>query len=331
MAKSRKEMKKMGKNSTKFLFTALLSVFLITLCSCAGGKSISKQTQTLEVGATNTIENIADFTLVKIVSGDKVEATMPDGIYYTNNNSEEQFIDVVLDYTNKTPESIVSNNVAIITAKSSKGTTYQSALYAVETNGNKYVSKYESIAPLATVRLHCAVSVPKTETEFMVYLNFGSDIYSYDYNINSNVSNAVSLLRGGIIDVPDYGRAVFKGTKYTDDLLPANTSSSYNHYQVDNSSNTYLVAEFEVTNLLSSAKKIEEMISAKAIYSGKYTYSGFVVMLSNDARGFDSGFYNIEPLSKRQVYVLIEVPKTVSNTDFQLEVIFNNQEYIYAK
>lgn len=331
MAKCRKEMKRMKKYSTQLLFVTLLSVILFTFCSCTGGNSVFEQPKPLEVGTVHSIEDTADFTLVKIVSGDKVQATMPDGIYYTNNNSAEQFVDVVLDYTNKTSENIVCDDVAVITAKSTGGTTYKSALYAVETDGNKYISKYESIAPLATVRLHCAVSVPKTETELKISLNFGSEIYTYDYNTNYNVSNAVTLSLGGTIDVPDYGKAVFKGTKYTDDLLPTNTSSSYRHYQVDNSSNTYLVAEFEVTNLLSSAKKIEEMISAKAVYAGKYTYSGFVVMLSDDAKGFDSGFYNIDPLSKRQVYILIEVPKTVSTSDFQLQVVFNNQEYTYTK
>ena len=326
----------MRKRFKQIICVALCFIMLFVLASCGKTGNIvssltSKKTTTpLTVGTLNQIENVADFSLIKIISSDKVQATMPGGLYYTTNNSSEQFVDIVLDYTNKSSQSITCDKIAVLKAESANGTAYTSALYAIETEGNQYVSQYESIAPLSTARLHCAVSVPKTETTLKISLEFDTVIYTYDYTVNSNVSNAITLPVGGLIDVPDYGKLIFKGTRYTDDLLPTNTSSSYRHYQIDNTANTYLVAEFEMTNYLANSKQIRDMISATAIYSGKYNYDGFVVMLEDDGTGFDSGFYNIDPLTTRRVYYLIEIPKTVCGTDYQLQVIFNNQEYVFT-
>lgn len=122
---------------------------------------------------------------------------------------------------------------------------------------------------------------------------------------------------------------MFNGIEYTDDLLPSNTSGAYSHYDIDNSSNTYLVAKFDITNYMSSEKDCDTFIGIKALYLDKYTYTGFVVVEDDDGKGFSS-YEDISPLSTRHFYYLIEVPKTVVENDVTLTISFNGKEYTYT-
>lgn len=324
------------KKVKKILVAALCVCMVAALAACGGnegsngGSPLQKNEETPLVLATpNTVENYADFTLFKISTTKKVEGSVGGGIYYENQNSGETYVDVVIDITNNGAAAISSNDIVVVSAKNAAGAEYGCNLYAVETNNATYVSQFENIAPLSTVRLHCAISVPETETDLKIKLAVNGSEYTYDYKLGADVSNARAINAGETIEEADFATMVFKGIEYTDDLLPSNTSGSYRHYEIDNTSNTYLVAKFDITNYTSGDKKCDTFMGVKATYMDKYTYTGFVVVEDEDGKGFDQ-YEQVSPLTTRQFYYLIEVPKTVSSNPAKLTISFNGQEYIYA-
>ncbi len=327
------------KTAKKLFVIVLCLCMIMALAACGGNggeggsengtaKEEAKGTP-LVVATKNSVENYADFTLFKIETAKKVTASVGGGIYYENKNSGETYVDMILDITNTSAAAIQSGDIVSVSAKSAAGTEYLCNLYAVETNNATYLSQYESISPLTTVRLHCAVSVPETETALTVKLAVNGSEYTYDYKVNEIVNSAKEIKAGDTVDEADFATMVFKGIEYTDDLLPSNTSGSYRHYEADNSANTYLVVKFDITNYASNEKECDTFAGVKATYMDKYTYTGFVVVEDEDGKGFSS-YESISPLVTRHFYYLIEVPKTVAENEVELTISFNGNEYIFT-
>lgn len=286
-------------------------------------------TTELALAAPYTVEDYAQFTLFKVSTTENVTASLAARYYYENTTEGETFVDMILDWTNTSTQAISSSNVLTASATNSSGTVYTNCLYAVETNNASYMSQYEDIAPLSTVRLHCAVSVPESETDLTLKLNIQGTEFAFDYTVGNTEVNASVLAIGDTVEAEDFAALVFNGIEYTDDVLPSNTSGSYSHYTVDNASNTYLVVRFAVTNYQSAAKDCDTFIGVKATYMDKYTYTGSVVVEADDGKGF-SAYESISPLSTRQFYYMIEVPKTVTENEVALTISFNGQEYTYT-
>jgi hypothetical protein len=246
-----------------------------------------------------------------------------------NSKAGETYVDVVFDLTNAGTVDVRCDKLFTLTATNAAGTAFACKTFAAETNGGSYLSQYSSIAPLATSSVHCAISVPEAETSLTLTMEMNGQKYTYDYTMGTTISNAKAVQVGGTLEATDFATVVFKGIEYTDDLLPSNTSGYYRHYPISNASNSYLVAKFDFTNYSATAKDCDEFMGLKATYMDKYTYSGFVVVEEEDGKGFSS-YEGIAPLTTRQAFYLIEVPKTVMTNDVTLTIIFNNQEYTYT-
>lgn len=284
-------------------------------------------TETLTLAEKQSIEETVDFTLFKVFSSKKVTGSMGGGIYYENKNDGETYVDMILDWTNTSAETVRSDEIATVYAEGADGTRYERCLYVVETDNGTDVSQYESIAPLSTARLHCAVSVPESEEELTLHLLIGDKEYTYAYTMGKVDSTAKTIQLGDALGDESYATLTYVSMEYTDDVIPSNTSRSYTHYSIDNPDNTYLLVKFDVTNYQSTGKRCDTFIGLKARYLDKYTYTGSVVVEDTDGRGF-SGYDNIEPLTTRHLYYKIEVPKAVTENPVQLTLSFAGQEYL---
>lgn len=285
--------------------------------------------EVLAVGKSYSVADYADFTLFKIETAEKLAGSMGSSISYKPADGNV-YVDMVLDITNTGTTAVSTDDIVVLTGSTAAGTQYAQVTYAIETDNGTRISTYDNIAPLAKARLHCGLSVPKTETAVSLTLSVNGTLYTYEYTLGVLENNAIALTVGAPVEVADYATMVFKGTEYTDDLLPSNTSGWYTHYEVDDpTSNTYLVAKFDVTNYQSSAKDCDTFVSVKATYMDKYTYTGFVVMEDTDGEGFSS-YGSIDPLATRHLFFLIEVPKSVSSNPAALTIVFGGQEYSFT-
>lgn len=283
----------------------------------------------LSLGETNEVEDYLEFSLFKITTTKKVTALMGDEIYYEAPNSNESYVDIVLDVKNCSNVSLSTEELLEVSATDSDGTTFDNVLYAIETNDNTYISKYETISPLSRARFHCAIALPDSEETLTLTLSIKGESFACEYGMGDVVRNAPALSEGELLEAEDYATMRFHGIDYTNDLLPTDTSGAYSHYQIDNASNTYLAVKFDITNYQSIAKEEHTFVGMTAQYMGKYNYTGFAVVEDTDGKGF-STYEEIDPLTTRYFYYLFEVPKTVIEHEVELTIAFNGQEYTYT-
>lgn len=311
----------------KKIITLFLIAFLsLGLTACGDSGSSSNE---LTLNTPNSVENYADFELVKIQTTDTVRASLGNSGGYTSFVDGNVYVDIILDYTNTSTESLSCDEAITIKAKGASGTEYEDFLYAVETDNLTSIETYANLIPQSTARLHCAIAVPQTETEVNVTLNVNGSAYTCNYKLSDTISNITPINVGETIEIEDFAKMTFKGVSYTDDVLPSMAGNGgYTHYQIDNSSNTYLVAQFDITNYQSSQRDAETFLSTKAKFMEKYNYTGYVVVEDEDGKGFSS-WEDIDPLTTRSFYCLIEIPKTVAESDLELTINFGGQEYIY--
>ena len=134
---------------------------------------------------------------------------------------------------------------------------------------------------------------------------------------------------GATLEETDYATFRCNSVSYTDDLLPSNVDGVYTHYEIDDPNSTYLVVQYDITNLQGSGKALDSFVGVTAVYMGKYTYTGFTVMEDEDGAGFTS-YSDIAPLTTRRLYCLIKVPKSVTENEVTLTLFFHGKEYVYT-
>lgn len=307
----------------------LAASMMFSLSACGGGEEAPAVTE-MSLETVYSVEEYIDFTLKKISTTDLIAAPLGNGGGYTNDSEGETYIDVLFEVTNTSAETINSDDLMVFTAKNAEDAIYSGDLYAVETDNSTYVSSWEDINPKETVRFHAAVSVPKDEADLALNFSVNGEQFTIPYFTGDIVRNAEELDVDSVIESEDYATLTFKGIEYTDDVLPSDISSWYNHYEIDNPSNTYLVVKYDIMNLQSTAKKAETFVGVNAIYMNKYNYDGFLVVEETDRTGFNSDWEEIAPLTERHFYHLIEVPKSVIENPVELTIYFDGEEYIYA-
>lgn len=122
------------------------------------------------------------------------------------------------------------------------------------------------------------------------------------------------------------------GTEFSQDVIPPTPATFYSHYQVKDTTNTYLVVKLDMKNISTISLHADDNISLKAICDGKYEYTGFSTLLAQDNSDFDyTNITSIAPLTKRTLYYLIEMPKDISVDDKDIEIQLSayQDKYVY--
>lgn len=282
----------------------------------------------LELETSYEVPDYTEFTLVSITTTDKVTSSM-DGSFYYPSDDGKIYVDVVFDLTNTGTEAIDIDDFMSLTAVNSSGTSYPCGLYCIESDGMTDLDTWGEITPLASTRFHAAVAVPDSETKLTLDFDIGGSPFTYEYETGQSIKKTIELHPGDVIENENYASMEFLDYEFTEDLLPPNTSGYYRHYQVDDTNSIYLVLKFNVTNYQATSKDIDTFIGVGTTFADKYKYTGFVVQEDEDGRGFSS-YDNIDPLTSAKLYYLIEVPKTVMDKSFAVNIVFDKQEYTFS-
>lgn len=304
-----------------------LMILFICMFLCVGCGGEEK-----EVIPTNTMSIIDEegisFDVAKIETTNKIKSSMEGSLYYSNDDTSKVYIDMVLEVTNNTEKEIECDELFEVQAKSSNGIQAASVMFLKESDGYSNISTYESLMPLEKARVHIAISVLEAEKEHKIELKANNEVYKYEYTLNDMVGDYQKITKEQVIEHENVSKITLKDVTYTSDLLPQDTSGAYRHYPIDSEENIYLCINFEITNLGSTEKEIDKFMALKAIYDQTYEYNGFMVVEDEDFKGFSS-FEDIAPLTTRNCYMLIEVPKVVQEKALQLKIFMNGQDYIY--
>ncbi len=327
----------------KIRLLPLTLLILLLLSACGGTESSENEVTTTAPVVTTTVstppetvlqlgttysEPDAEFSLFKIVTSDRVTASMDSSYFYENMLEGEVFVDVVFDVVNLSSEPLRGNAVMQAVAAAPDGTQFGRVLYAFETNNNTYVMESAELAPQTSGRLHCAVSVPETVSELSLRFTVGDEIYTRAYQLHSTVREDLVLELSEPVIADGFATLTLTSFGYADDVLPVNTSGDYRHYPVASPENTYLTLYMVIHSHQESAKREDSFVKVKARYPDGSTYEGMIVVVDRDGKGFSQGTA-VMPETDTVCCYLIEVPKAAAEETVELTIVFNGNEYVF--
>lgn len=318
--------------------TALIlsAAFLFCLFGCGadtknteqGNTKISDEQIPIEIENTKIVDDYAEITLRKVFTASKVGSLFSNNCSLELLSGEKRCIDCIFDVKNLSGSSIMSDELLSVTAKSFYGTEYNADIFAVEENG--FLNSYSELRPNSKYTMHVAVSIPDSEIEFTLLINVNGQIFTIAYNVNDILRKAIPLTEGQTIGDEEYAKLKLNGVEFTNSVVPTHPGDYFTYYEVENTSNTYMVVKMSITNYQSSGKEADELVYAKARFSEKYEYNGFIV--KENSAGDDLEQYGqIDPLEEANMYLIIEVPKSVVESTYEISLMFNNQEYLINK
>ena len=321
----------------RFLPAVVLVMLMLGLSACGATVEaevtplVTVQTEvtarSFGLGEPQTVGNTV-FTLFKISTTDRVASTMNPNLFYENTAEGESFVDVIFDVTNCGTEPLSSEDLIQAVATLPDGTICKNALYLLETYRNTQLAQNATLEAGESGRFHCAISVPMAGSMTKLRFTVGDSLYEIDYKLNTTVRDAVLLQVDETVTVEQYASLTFRGIEYTDDLLPKDTSGTYRHYPVADSSNTYLVVRLTLTNLQESAKRENTFVQLKAHYTDGSVYNGMLLVEDADGRGF-SEYDALVPEQATDCCYLIEVPKAQTESAVEITIIFAEKEYVF--
>lgn len=324
----------------KRLFAILLSfIICFGFVACSNknqattenpGAEVSESTNAtaLELDTEYTSEDYAKFRMRSVLSTDKVVASMGSSITYPVDSNANIYADAVFDLEYLGSENINCADLVKAWATGANDMLYEDVLYCVETDYMTNITSYENIMPLSKVRFHVAFELPKTEETVKLYFDFNGSVYVTEYTLGETKKNVTSIFPGGVIENPDYAKLEFLGIEYTEDVKPSNTVGFHSHYPVENPDNIYLVVRYNITNYQSSEMAYDTFVGVNLVADEKYRYDGFVVAETADGTSF-TGYDSVKPLATEKMYYLIEVPKTVMEMDYKVNIFFDKEDYVY--
>lgn len=308
-----------------FMIAMVAVVVLLVGCGTVSpGNNKNNNAQNVELNGSYTASDGLVFTLFKVKTTDKLESIAADNFYWT---SEKGFTyaDVVISLTNTGSEEFSAIDDINAFFESTDGTKYEDVLVAVEAD---HLDQFATIKPLATNKIHIGYQIPTDITKGKAYFDFDGDLFVVDYDADVEVSNKTAIVVNQEITADDAATFKLLRTVFTNDVLPPDTSGFYEHYPVaDPSNNTFFVAYCDITNVSTAAIEANKMISAKAIFDGKYEYTSKIFLEAKDGTGFDLSYTSVTPLETRRALFVFEVPKKVQDMNPELVLYFYGDEY----
>lgn len=119
-------------------------------------------------------------------------------------------------------------------------------------------------------------------------------------------------------------------TGFKQDIIPSNPNSYYTHYQVKDTNNTYFYVVIEAKNISALGLRADSVAKVKMKYDDKYEYTTFSTIEETGGGTFTyTNITNIDPLTTRKLYYLVEVPKTIAEDGktMNTEITVNDNTY----
>lgn len=163
---------------------------LFALCSLlvwlavVGGDSSDnskEKSKTIKEGETCTIEDYAEIKLFKIETTPTITGSTADSFVSYYADSDNTYVDVVIDCKNLTGESINSDDFLSLQGTNKDGASYTCTTFIVESGSN--LDEYVDIKPKSNTRFHCALEVDKGENELDLKFDINKNEYVYNFKL----------------------------------------------------------------------------------------------------------------------------------------------------
>lgn len=308
----------------KVVFVALALCLMLGLSSCG-------KTTELTLGEKVVVEKYAEFTAENVLVSSKVFPPIsgPNPMGWVVEDEGNTYVTIVATIKNLKDEPLTIDDLwssfsVILDGEAQNGTI----IAMVAENGTK-LDDGRDIGAGATETVYFITEVEKshlqklTEAEF----DFGRMTLSLSVDTSKRIALSEALSLKQTYKVKNLGKVIPKSMKFMANLEPSNPGYTYDYYAPQTEDDRLLVLTTKTKNT-SKKKKPAYRYLNMMVFVGEDVYLGDVV--ADDA--YSANITSKEKLGagdQRNVYGLVNLPKSVKAKDIELYVYLDGRYYQY--
>lgn len=175
------------------VLAALTALFWLVISGCAAPTAAIADPPAGSPSAIHPLTTIqphrvagyGQFTLSRITTAARIRASQGEPLLQAADG--QIFIDILLTYTNQSAQTLPCDQLLSVQAVCANGTVYSQALYCVENDARTRLTPSAKVPHLATVPLHCILSVPQSERAVTLLLSVQGQVFSRAYRLGETV------------------------------------------------------------------------------------------------------------------------------------------------
>ena len=313
-------MKKTIMKKIVLLVVTLLLMSVVSAC----GEEVS-----LTLGETTTVEQQAEFTADNIIISPKVfppiSGDNPMG--WVMDDESKTYVTIITTIKNLSSEALTIEDLWVNFGVILDGEYTDGTIVAVET---EYGTKLDDSKPVAageTETVYYITEVAKADLSKLTAaeFDFGKTTLALNVDTSKKVALAEPLNMDESYRIKGLGTVTPKSIKFMEELEPSNPGYSYDYYAPQTADDQLLVLRTKTENT-SKKKKAAYRYLNMMVYVDETVYLGDVV--ADDAHAANiTGSETLSAGEERNVYGMVNLPKSVKKADCEIYVYLNGKYY----
>jgi len=308
----------------KTLVLAVVLCLLFSMTSC--GKPVS-----LSLGETTTVEKHVEFTAENVIVSPKVfppiSGSEPMG--WIMEDEEKTYVTIIATIKNLREEDITINDLWVNFFAILDKEYVDGSIVAVTTDNDTKLDDSQPIKPGKTKTVYFITEVAKSDLTKLTRaeFDFGRTTLTLAIDTSKRVAQTEPLTLQKTYSVKNLGKVTPKKMGFTKELEPANPGYTYDYYAPQTGDDKLLVLTTKTKNT-SKKKKAAYRYLNLMVYVGEEVYVGDVV--ADDAHSANiTGREKLSAGETRNVYALVNLPKSVKKQDCEIYVYIDGKYYQY--
>ena len=315
-------MKKRGIKKAAALMAVLCMLLMMNGCGT---------TVEMTLGETTTVENHVEFTPENVIVSSQVfppiSGTNPMG--WVVDDAANTYVTIIASIKNLGKEAISPDDLwadfcVIVNEESVSG-----SIVAVTSDRDTKLDSSASIEPEKTETVYFITEVAKSDLDKLTKAEFDFDGSTLSLNVDATqkVARYEELNLKDTYKVKNLGKVTPKKMSFMRELEPSNPGYTYDYYAPQTDDDKLLVLTTKVENT-SKSKKAAYRYLNMLVFVGEEEYLGDVV--ADDAYSANiTGNEKISAGEDRQVYALVNLPKSVKKADCEIYIYIDGMYYQY--
>ena len=308
----------------KAFLMALVLCMLLGMSAC--GKTVSST-----MGEKTTVDKHVEFTAQNVMISSKVfppiSGSNPMG--WVLEDEKKTYVTIITTVKNLRDEPMTIDDLwgnfrVVLNGEYTNGT-----IVAVATKNDTKLDDSKAVEAGATETVYFITEVAKADLGKLTgaAFDFGKTTLSLDLDTSKRVAVSTDLKLKKTYKVKNLGKVTPKSVKFMKDLEPSNPGYTYDYYAPQTSDDRLLVLTTKTKNTTKKKKSAYRYMNM-IVFVDDEVYLGDIV--ADDA--YSANITGKEKLSAgetRNVYALVNLPKSVKKADCEIYIYLDGKYYLY--
>ena len=305
-------------------------VFALTLCLLAGLSSCG-ETLSLTLGEKVTVEQHAEFTAENVIVSPKVFPPISgeDPMGWVMDDESKTYVTIIATLKNLSDKEMSINDLWIDFCVLVDGEYTDGTIVATTTDQDTKLDDSKPVPAGETRTIYYITEIAKADLSKLTSaeFDFGKTTLSLDIDTSKRVAHAKTLELDGSYRISKLGKVTPESVKFMKELEPSNPGYTYDYYAPQTEDDRLLVLTTKTENTSKKKKAAYRYFNLMA-FVGEEVFLGDIVAEDEYAANI-TGSETLSAGDKRNVYGIVNLPKSVDEEDLELYVYLNGRYYQY--